>query len=55
MNSKPIPFWEESYQNMENITFSNKPNKTIQEIEGLLKKDSNILEVGCGEGQTFFI
>lgn len=52
MNSKPIPFWEEAYQNMENITFSNKPNTTIQEIEGLLKKDSNILEVGCGEGQN---
>lgn len=52
MNNKLIPFWEEAYQNMENITFSSKPNKTIQEIEELLKKDCNILEVGCGEGQN---
>lgn len=52
MSNKAIPFWEESYQNMNNITFSNKPNKTIQEIEPFLEKEWNILEVGCGEGQN---
>lgn len=52
MDNIIIPFWEEMYQNMEDITFSNKPNKTIQEIEELLIKDCSILEVGCGEGQN---
>lgn len=34
------------------MTFSVEPNGTIKEFEHLLKKQSNILEVGCGEGQN---
>ena len=47
-----VPFWEETYQNMDTITFSEKPNATIKEFEHLFDKDWNILEVGCGEGQN---
>ena len=47
-----IPFWEETYQKDNVMTFSVEPNRTIKEFESLLKKQSNILEVGCGEGQN---
>lgn len=47
-----VPFWEETYQNMDTITFSQEPNATIKEFEHLFDKDWNILEVGCGEGQN---
>ena len=47
-----IPFWEEIYQKDNVMTFSVEPNRTIKEFESLLKKQSNILEVGCGEGQN---
>ncbi len=47
-----VPFWEETYQNMDTITFSEQPNATIKEFEHLYEKDWNILEVGCGEGQN---
>lgn len=47
-----VPFWEETYQNMDTITFSEQPNGTIKEFEHLFDKDWNILEVGCGEGQN---
>lgn len=47
-----VPFWEETYQNMDTITFSENPNATIKEFEHLFDKDWNILEVGCGEGQN---
>lgn len=46
------PFWEETYQNMDIITFSQEPNGTIKEMEYLFNKDWNVLEVGCGEGQN---
>lgn len=47
-----IPFWEETYLKDDVMTFSMEPNGTIKEFEHLLKKQSNILEVGCGEGQN---
>lgn len=52
MAKTEIPFWEEAYKNMDNITFSNKPNGTIVKFEKLLNKESKILEAGCGEGQN---
>ena len=47
-----IPFWEETYENRDINTFPTEPNGTILEFEHLLKKDSTILEAGCGEGQN---
>ena len=47
-----IPFWEETYKNCDVNTFPAEPNGTILEFERLLKKDSVILEAGCGEGQN---
>ena len=47
-----IPFWEETYENRDINTFPTEPNGTILEFEHLLKKDSAILEAGCGEGQN---
>ena len=52
MDERRIPFWEESYQKDNVMTFSTEPNRTIREFEYLLDKQSNILEVGCGEGQN---
>lgn len=52
MNQEIIPFWEETYLKDDVMTFSVEPNGTIKEFEHLLKKQSNILEVGCGEGQN---
>lgn len=52
MNNEQIPFWEEAYQDKDGVTFSINPNPTIKEFEHLLQKESNILEVGCGEGQN---
>lgn len=52
MEDKPIPFWEEMYQKDNVTAFSAAPNRTIREFEHLLDKQSNILEVGCGEGQN---
>lgn len=49
---KSVPFWEKTYQEDNVMTFSVKPNKTLTEIEPLLSKNSDILEVGCGEGQN---
>lgn len=46
------PFWEETYQNDDILTFSAEPNKTVKEFEPLLDKSAHILEVGCGEGQN---
>lgn len=50
--SLTTPFWEETYLKDDVMTFSVQPNGTIREFEHLLKKQSNILEVGCGEGQN---
>ena len=47
-----IPFWEETYRNTDINTFPVEPYGTILEIEHLLRKDSVILEAGCGEGQN---
>lgn len=47
-----IPFWEKTYRDGNIMTFSATPNKTLTEIEPLLSKNSDILEVGCGEGQN---
>ncbi len=52
MNERQIPFWEETYQKDNVMTFSIEPNRTIREFEYLLDRQSNILEVGCGEGQN---
>ena len=52
MEGKEIPFWEEAYQNMDNITFTDNPNGTIKEMEYLFDRKWNVLEVGCGEGQN---
>lgn len=52
MEKKEVPFWEEIYRKDDVMTFSVEPNRTIREFEYLLKKQSNILEVGCGEGQN---
>lgn len=52
MHKKLIPFWEETYQKENVMTFSIEPNKTIKDFEYLITKQSNILEVGCGEGQN---
>ena len=52
MDERLIPFWEETYQKDNVMTFFTEPNRTIREFEYLLDKQSNILEVGCGEGQN---
>ena len=52
MDKTIIPFWEETYLKDDVMTFSVEPNRTIKEFEHLLNKQSNILEVGCGEGQN---
>ncbi len=52
MEKKEVPFWEETYRKDDVMTFSAEPNRTIREFEYLLKKQSAILEVGCGEGQN---
>lgn len=48
MDKNLVPFWEETYQKDNVMTFSVAPNRTIKEFEHLLKKQSCILEVGCG-------
>ena len=52
MNQPAIPFWEETYQNDNVMTFSIEPNQTVRDFEHLLDKQSRILEAGCGEGQN---
>ena len=47
-----MPFWEKTYRNSDINTFPVEPNGTLLEFEHLLKKDSIILEAGCGEGQN---
>lgn len=49
---KATPFWEETYRKEDERAFSAKPNRTLQEFEPLLPKQSSILEAGCGEGQN---
>lgn len=52
MEEKKIPFWEEAYQNLEDVAFSSEPNATLREFEHLLHRQSAVLEAGCGEGQN---
>lgn len=52
MDNNLIPFWEKAYQDDTTNAFSAAPNATLQEFEHLLHKNSNILEIGCGEGQN---
>ena len=47
-----IPFWEETYRNIDINTFPVEPNGTILEIEHLLRKDSVILEAGYVNDST---
>ena len=52
MDRDLVPFWEETYQDENSVTFSSEPNATIKEFEHLLSKQSPIIEIGCGEGQN---
>lgn len=52
MSKDLVPFWEEAYQNDKVSAFSAEPNMTIKEFEYLIDKQSNIIEIGCGEGQN---
>ncbi len=52
MENKGIPFWEESYRRSDGMAFSARPNATVREFEGLIDRQANVLEVGCGEGQN---
>lgn len=52
MNKNSVPFWENTYQEQDIITFSNEPNATITEFEHFIKAQSKVLEAGCGEGQN---
>lgn len=52
MSKELVPFWEDAYQDEDVVAFSVNPNETIKEFEHLIDKQSQILEVGCGEGQN---
>lgn len=52
MDKNLVPFWEEAYRNENETAFSTEPNGTLKEFEHLFKKESKIIEVGCGEGQN---
>lgn len=45
-----IPFWEEAYKNSNILAFGTEPNESILQIENMLNKSSNIIDVGCGDG-----
>ncbi len=46
------PFWEQTYQMQEVSTFANRPTSDVAEFYGSFKKNSLILDVGCGEGRN---
>lgn len=52
MDKNLVPFWEEAYRNENETAFSAEPNRTLKEFEHLFKKESKIIEAGCGEGQN---
>ena len=52
MDNNLIPFWEKAYQDDTTNAFSAAPNATLTEFEHLLHKNSDILEIGCGEEQN---
>lgn len=49
-----IPFWEDAYKDKDAVAFSSEPNITLKEFEYLINTDSQIIDVGCGEGQNAF-
>ncbi len=52
MSKNLVPFLENAYQDENAIAFSLEPNATVKEFEHLLGKQSEIIDVGCGEGQN---
>ena len=52
MDKDLVPFWEEAYQDEDIVAFSAEPNATIKEFEHLLSRESQIIDIGCGEGQN---
>lgn len=52
MGKELVPFWEDTYRDNSVSTFAITPNPTVKEFEHLLNLHSQILEVGCGEGQN---
>jgi len=52
MDQELIPFWEEAYKDENIVAFSSEPNATIKEFEHLLNRRSQIIDIGCGEGQN---
>ncbi|MBL8026865.1 MAG: methyltransferase domain-containing protein [Fibrobacteres bacterium] len=45
------PFWEKSYRDDNVSTFAKGPTELVKEFCKLFKKESFILDVGCGEGR----
>ncbi len=54
MEKDLVPFWEEAYKDENIVAFSSEPNATIKEFEHLLSRQSQIIDIGCGEGQNAF-
>lgn len=54
MEKDLVPFWEKAYQHEDIVAFSSEPNATIKEFEHLLSRQSQIIDIGCGEGQNAF-
>lgn len=46
------PFWERTYANRDVSTFQKGPTADINEYYSIFKKESDILDVGCGEGRN---
>lgn len=46
------PFWEQTYANKDISTFQKGPTADIKEYFSIFKKESSILDVGCGEGRN---
>lgn len=52
MDKELVPFWEKAYQEYDTAAFSVEPNATVTEFEHRISKPSQILDIGCGEGQN---
>ena len=46
------PFWEKSYQDKSVSTFSKGPTVDLNEYVHIINENSNVLDVGCGEGRN---
>lgn len=46
------PFWEQTYANKDVSTFQKGPTTDINEYFCIFKKNSSVLDVGCGEGRN---